>query len=74
MLATACKLIATAKNAYAVEGIVNTEAVILLKSEKAPTHVTLGGEEIKAEFSAAEKLVWLKFQNQPRPRELKLSF
>jgi hypothetical protein len=74
VLATACKVIPTAPNKFAVEGIVNTAGLILMKADHAPSHATLGGEELKPEFSATEKLLWLKFQNEPSPRELSVTF
>lgn len=75
LLASACKVIPVAKGRLAIEGIVNTPGMVLFKSDKPPTRVTLGGEEIKSfEFSPDEKLLWIKFQNEPHPQELVISF
>jgi hypothetical protein len=58
-----------------VEGIANTEGVVLLRADKEPKNVLLGGNKISAvEFSEAEKLLWIKFPNEALPRELSLSY
>jgi hypothetical protein len=75
VLAAACKVIPTRENSYAVEGIANTEGIVLLRAEKQPSRVSLDGKEISTvEFSAAEKLCWIKFPNEARPRELSIVY
>jgi hypothetical protein len=71
----ACKAVPTKKNSFLVEGVIDTPAIMLLPAPTAPKHATLDGHELTStEFSATEKLVWLKFQNTARPRELTLEF
>jgi hypothetical protein len=75
VLASACKVIPTKENAYVVEGIANTHAVVLLRADKKASRVTLAGQEISTvEFSDADKLLWIKFQNEAKPRELSIAF
>jgi hypothetical protein len=75
VLASACKVIPTHENTYVVEGIANTQAVVLLRADKKPARVTLSGQEISTvEFSDADKLLWIKFQNEAKPRELSIAF
>jgi hypothetical protein len=75
VLAAACKVIAMKENTYAVEGIANTQGIVLLQSEKQPTHVTLDGKELSSlEFSQADKLLRVKFPNQSTPRELSIAY
>jgi hypothetical protein len=75
MLASGCKVIPTKENRYAVEGIANTEGIVLLRAEKKPSRVTLDGKEISSvEFSESEKLVWIKFPNEAKPRELSIAW
>jgi hypothetical protein len=78
-LASACKTLPIGQDSksltLAVEGVGNTPAVVLLHSPKPPRSVTLDGQLIdKTEYAAAEKLLWVRFQNQARPRELRLAF
>lgn len=80
VLASGCKVLPAGKekeNAYVVEGIADTPGIILLRAETAPKQITLGGETLEPdaiEFSAAEKLLWVKFPNAPKARELTLTF
>jgi hypothetical protein len=75
VLASACKMIPTKENTYMVEGIANTSAIVLLRSEKAPAKVTLDGKDISSvEFSDQDKLLWIKFPNEAKPRELSIKY
>jgi hypothetical protein len=75
VVASACKMIPTGENTFAVEGIANTQAVVLLRSDKKPAHISLAGKEISSfEFSEAEKLLWIKFPNESTPRELTIVY
>jgi hypothetical protein len=75
VVASGCKVIPTKENAFVVEGIANTQAVVLLRAEKKPARVTLNGKEISSfEFSDAENLLWVKFPNEAAPRELSFSY
>jgi hypothetical protein len=75
VLASACKVIPAGINKYAVEGIANTQGIVLLRAEKQPARVTLDGKEVlTVEFSATDKLCWIKFPNEARSRELSIVF
>jgi hypothetical protein len=79
LLASACKAlpIESEKNSltFAVEGVANTPSVILLYSPKSPRSVTLDGKPLNDfNYSADEKLLWIRFTNESRPRELVMKF
>ena len=58
-----------------VEGVGNTPAIVLLHAPEPPREVTLAGQEVKDfEYSVAERLLWIRFPNEARPRELALRF
>jgi hypothetical protein len=59
-----------------VEGIGGTEAVILLGSaRKPPRSVTLNGEKLETfEHSRQEQLIWIRFRNESKPRQLTVEF
>jgi hypothetical protein len=60
---------------FAVEGVADTPAVMLWRTKKAPSAVTLDGQPVNAvEFSAAKHLLWLRFANEAQPRTLTLHF
>ena len=79
VLASACKVLPTKRSAkewgLTVEGVGNTSAVVLLHAPKPPREITLAGQAVKDfDYSAAEKLLWLRFPNETRPRELEVQF
>ncbi len=79
LLASACKALAkaetTTKVGYTVEGVGDTPAIMLLKSEKAPSQVMLAGKPLQSfEYSDKEKLLWIHFGNEAGPRELTVEF
>jgi len=79
VLASACKVIPGKQDkesfSMAVEGIVDTSGIILVNTEKAPRTVTLAGNPVETvEFSAGDKLLWIRFPNEPRQRELVVNF
>ena len=79
VLASACKSLptqqSTAQLVLTVEGVGNTTAIILLHSPKPPRAITLAGQPLQDfEYSAAEKLLWRRFPNETRPRELEVRF
>jgi hypothetical protein len=79
VLASACKTLPKKQSAtqlvLTVEGVGNTAAVILLHAPKPPRTITLAGQPLKDfEYSAAEKILRLRFSNESRPRELDLQF
>jgi hypothetical protein len=80
VLASACKTLPTKESSakqlsLVVEGVGGTPAVVLMHAPKPPREITLAGQSLKdSEYSAAEKLLWIRFTNEPKPRELMLTF
>ncbi len=79
LLASACKALPVAaagkSRSFAVEGVAGTPAVLLFHAPKAPRTITLNGQPIeKFEYAKADKLLWLHFENEARPRTLSLKF
>ena len=79
VLASACKTLPTKTNKNAltltVEGVGNTSAVVLIAAPKPPHAVTLEDKVLETfYYSAADKLLWVRFSNEPRPRELAVRF
>ena len=79
VVASACKALATASGArslsLAVEGVVNTPAVVLLRASTSPQSVTLGGQPLKSfHYSSEDRLLWIRFTNEATPRELAIEF
>lgn len=58
-----------------VEGVVNTPAVVLLRVPMAPHSVTLAGQPLTTfHYSAENRLFWIRFTNEAKPRELAIEF
>lgn len=79
VLASACKTLETARDdqslTLAVEGVAKTPAIILLNTAKPLASVTLDGQKLTGiEFSETEKLCWIRFENEARPRTLQLKY
>jgi hypothetical protein len=79
VLASACKALPLSRDrrqaTWTVEGVGNTSAVMLLRSAKPPRQITLDRNQITTfEHSRKEGLLWIRFPNEARPRELKLVF
>jgi hypothetical protein len=79
VLASACKALpvkpASRSVTLIVEGVANTPAVVLLHSPKAPSSVALAGQPLQAfEYSPRERLLWIRFTNEARPRELVVNY
>lgn len=79
VLASACKALPktpkTTQLVLTVEGVGNTPAIVLLHAPRPPRAITLAGQAVKDfEYSATEKLLWLRFPNETRPRELEVQF
>jgi len=48
---------------------------VLLHAPKPPREITLAGQPLKDfDYSASRKLLWVRFTNEPKPRELVLPF
>jgi hypothetical protein len=79
VLAAACKTLvqkgAARELTLAVEGVVDTPAVVLLSAPAKPSEIRLGGEPLSTfDYSAKERLVWIRFTNQAAPRQLTIRF
>jgi len=79
LLACACKALATRQNrravTFVVEGVANTPAVALLHSPRAPSSVTFAGQRLPSlTYAPREQLLWIRFRNESRPRELSVDY
>jgi hypothetical protein len=79
VLASACKTLPDLQQggaaAWTVEGVGNTPAIVLISAAKAPGTVTLDGQQLTSfSFNAGERLLYVRFQNEARPRKLTLQF
>jgi hypothetical protein len=79
VIQSACKTLEVKRDAkslsLAVEGVGGTPALVLFHSPKAPQTITLDAELIKDfEYSAKDKLLWVRFDNSSQPRTLSLQF
>jgi len=59
-----------------VEGIADTPAIVLVAgAKKAPESVTLAGQKVETfEYSNVDRLLWIKFRHESKPRELVMRF
>ena len=78
-LASGCKALPLKRAdeiaAWTVEGIGETNAILLFSSPKAPKSVKLAGNPIDTfTYDATEKLLHLRFPNEASPRELTIEF
>ncbi len=74
-LLASCKTLAAGENRWHVEGVANTPGIALFSCPQAPARVVLDGAEVSGiRHDAAEKLLWLRFANEARPRLLELEF
>ena len=79
VLASACKALPLRRDHHAlvlaVEGVANTPAIVLISAPAPPRSVTLAGEAVKDfRYSDADQLLWIRFNNEARPRQLVLHF
>lgn len=79
LLASACKALPVAGNSegvsYMVEGIEKTPAIMLLESARPPKAVELDGKNLTTfDYSAKQKLLWIRFENLATPRKLTIQF
>ncbi len=79
VLASACKALALKTGprsiTLAVEGVAGTPAIVLLCSPLAPRLVSLAGQPCdQYEYSATERLLWIRFPNQSAPRQLAVEY
>lgn len=79
VLASACRVNVLKQNgkkfsAY-VEGVTNTPAVVLMKTDKPPRSVTLAHKRLKNfSYSADDELLRIYFTNEARQRKLTITF
>lgn len=58
-----------------VEGIANTNGIVLLRSKKAPKSITLNSDTIESfQYDESNGLVWVKFPNLAKPQLLRIEF
>ena len=79
VLASACKALPSKGDreslTLTVEGVPGTPAVVLVHTNKDAASITLAGEAVKDHsYSAADKLLWVRFENTDAPRELAIKF
>ncbi len=79
LLASACKAVPREKDAASlamnVEGVADTPAVVLIHSPTSPRSITLAGEQLSSfKYSETDRLLWVRFTNQAKPRELKVQY
>jgi len=79
VLASACKALETGHEkkslSLAVEGVARTSAVVLVQTKSKPATIVLDGKPVENfEYSAANDLLWIRFENESRPRSLTVNF
>lgn len=79
VLASACKALPAKSGAgtfsWTVEGVADTPAIVLIAADKAPKSVKLDGAELTPiTHSAKDGLLYVRFPNESRPRELTVAF
>jgi hypothetical protein len=79
VLASACKALPVHRDsdspAWTVEGVPDTQAVVLLRVPGPPKRITLAGQPMAdSQYSTADHLLWVRFTNTAAPRELALAF
>lgn len=79
VIASACKTleISRQKNSFsfAVEGVARTPAVVFLQSPAKPSTITLDGAPVEDfEYSNSDRLLWVRFENESRPRTLTIKY
>ena len=79
LLASACKAVLKQRThkqiTFSVEGVGGTPAIMLLESRNAPKAVTLDGKKLTTfEYSAKERLLWVRFENDAVPHELAVQY
>ena len=79
VLASACKALLTKNEGkrmtWTVEGVGDTPALVLVASDKPPRTVELSSHvPVTHSYNLAEGLLYVRFTNEARPRELTIEF
>ena len=79
LLASACKAVVQKSNKHSVsllvEGVADTPAVVLLRIPHLPGSVTLAGQKLQNYvYSVDQGLLWIRFQNEARLKDLVVGF
>jgi hypothetical protein len=79
LLAAACRARTLRQTAEGVtvlvEGVANTPGLALFRAPRPPRSVMLGGKAPEAvRYDGPQGLLWVRFANQPEPRELAVQF
>jgi hypothetical protein len=79
VLASACKTMPNSKAktlSIGVEGVAGTPSIVLLYApQNAPRTVALAGQPLETyNYSPTDRLLWIRFENESRPRELSVAF
>ncbi len=79
LLASACKALPVKRDegsaAWTVEGVGDTPAIVLMATAKAPRSIQLELQPLDSfTYDAAEGLLYIRFPNEARPRNLSVEF
>jgi hypothetical protein len=79
VLASASRAVVKRQNRNSVllkiDGVDQTESIVLINSKRAPRAVTLEGQNLSSfEHNSEEKLLWVRFPNKPTPRYLEIQW
>jgi hypothetical protein len=79
VLASACKTYPMQREgdscSMMVEGVGDTQAILLFRAPKRPSMVTLAGQSLTTfDYSERDGLLWIRCANQATPRELAMRF
>lgn len=79
VLASACQATPARREervaSWTVEGVGETPAVVLISTAKAPAAIKLDQQPLDSyQYNAEEGLLYVRFPNEPRPRELSVEF
>jgi hypothetical protein len=79
LLASACKVLPIKGDddalSWTVEGVGETPAIVLVSSAKPPRSIAMDDQGIETyTYDAREGLLWIRFRNEARPRNLTVRF
>jgi hypothetical protein len=79
LLASACKALPIKGDddalSWTVEGVGETPAIVLVSSAKPPRSIAMDDQGIETyTYDAREALLWIRFRNEARPRNLTVRF